>query len=142
MTRLYRSQRDKKISGLCGGLAETLNVDATLLRLVVVVTAVFSAGTVILLYILASIVIPKEPTPPNMYSNGFGQSSHDFSGHYSNVHGRPTYTERYDYAPPKQEHQEQAKSDLDAMMEDVEKKAMWKEIEELKAKLAKYEKGE
>lgn len=134
MTRLYRSQRDKKISGLCGGLAETLNVDATLLRLVVVVTAVFSAGTVILLYILASIVIPKEPTPPNMYSNGFGQ--------YSNVHGGPTYTERYDYAPPKQEHQEQAKSDLDAMMEDVEKKAMWKEIEELKAKLAKYEKGE
>lgn len=134
MTRLYRSQRDKKISGLCGGLAETLNVDATLLRLVVVVTAVFSAGTVILLYILASIVIPKEPTPPNMYSNGFGQ--------YINVHGGPTYTERYDYAPPKQEHQEQAKSDLDAMMEDVEKKAMWKEIEELKAKLAKYEKGE
>lgn len=132
MIRLYRSQRDKKLSGLCGGLAEVLNVDATLLRLVVVVTAVFSAGTVILLYVLASIVIPKEPLPPSHYGSGFGTPPPHYG--YSGPHSTNV--------PPRPQAAEPAKPDLDEMMNDVEKKALWKEIEELKAKLAKYEKGE
>lgn len=68
MRRLYRSQRDKKIFGLCGGLAEQLNVDATLLRLVMVAAAFFSGGAVIFLYVVASLVIPKEAFGP--YAGG------------------------------------------------------------------------
>ncbi|WP_438494958.1 PspC domain-containing protein [Paenibacillus sp. IHBB 3054] len=61
MTKLFRSERDKKLTGLCGGLARTLNIDATLVRLLVAVTAVFSFGTVALIYIVASLIVPKEP---------------------------------------------------------------------------------
>ena len=61
MNKLYRSRRDKHITGLCGGLAKAFDIDTTLLRLVLVVTAVFSGGSVIMIYLLASIVIPAEP---------------------------------------------------------------------------------
>lgn len=60
MTKLYRSRTDRKITGLCGGLAETLGFDATLLRLLVVITTLFSGGVVIGIYVLAALVIPSE----------------------------------------------------------------------------------
>ncbi|UQZ35388.1 hypothetical protein C2I18_18800 [Paenibacillus sp. PK3_47] len=60
MKKLFRSERDKKVTGLCGGLAQYLNVDTTLIRLIAVVAAFFSFGTVALIYIVASILVPKE----------------------------------------------------------------------------------
>lgn len=72
MTKLFRSERDKKLTGLCGGLARTLNIDATMIRLLVAVTAVFSFGTVALIYIVASIIVPKEPF------NGFNDDFHSY----------------------------------------------------------------
>ncbi len=131
MGKLYRSQRDKKLFGLCGGLAESLNVDATLLRLVTVVTAVFSAGTVIMLYVLACLVVPKEP----MNEFAFGHSAHSGERYAKPYHPTKGSTS-HPYAAPAEE------ANLDEMMKDIEKKAMSKEIEELKAKLAKYEKGD
>jgi phage shock protein C len=68
MKKLYRSQRDQKISGLCGGLASFSGLDATLIRLVTAVAAFFSFGTVLVLYIIASIIVPKEPH--NNFSDG------------------------------------------------------------------------
>lgn len=115
MSKLYRSQRDRKIFGICGGLSEHFNIDATLLRLLFVVTAFFSAGTVIPIYIIAGIVIPKESV---LQPAGFQPRSE------SVVH--------YETGP----------SSLDEMMKDVEKKAMKNEIEQLRAKIAQYEKGE
>lgn len=56
--RLYRSRYDKKISGVCGGIAEYFEVDSTMVRLLCVVS-IFALGTGILLYILASIIIPE-----------------------------------------------------------------------------------
>lgn len=121
MTRLYRSHTDKKLFGLCGGLAETLGVDSTLLRLIVVVTAVFSGGVVIPLYLLASFVIPKEPgLAPNFAHGGHGRYAHTAD-------------------PFMPRHEAKPQNNLDEMMKDIEKKAMWKEIEELRAKLNKYE---
>lgn len=61
MKRLYRSTRDKQISGLCGGIANYFNVDATFVRLLALVLALMSFGTFIMLYILATLVVPKEP---------------------------------------------------------------------------------
>lgn len=60
MKKLFRSERDKKVTGLCGGLAQYLNLDTTLIRLLVAAAAIFSFGTVALIYIVASIIVPKE----------------------------------------------------------------------------------
>ncbi|OMD21104.1 hypothetical protein BJP48_09695 [Paenibacillus odorifer] len=71
MKKLYRSQSDQKISGLCGGLARWSGIDATVIRLVAVTAALFSFGTVLIFYVIASIIVPKEPF--NSFSDG-----HDF----------------------------------------------------------------
>ncbi len=56
--RLYLSKTDKKIEGVCGGIAEYFEIDSTIVRLLWLV-AVFAFGTGILLYIIAAIMIPK-----------------------------------------------------------------------------------
>jgi phage shock protein C len=61
MNKLFRSTTDSKCTGLCGGIAEWLGVNSTLIRLLVVATALCSFGTVTLLYIISSILIPKMP---------------------------------------------------------------------------------
>ncbi|MFE4747456.1 PspC domain-containing protein [Paenibacillus chitinolyticus] len=61
MNKLFRSRTDRKLTGLCGGLAQYLNVDATIVRLIAVIGAVFSFGTFTLIYIIASLFVPKEP---------------------------------------------------------------------------------
>lgn len=58
--KLYRSRTDKKLAGVCGGIAEYFDIDATLVRLAVVILVVF-AGTGLLAYIVAAIIIPVEP---------------------------------------------------------------------------------
>lgn len=57
--RIYRSREEKVIAGVCGGLGDYLGIDPVLIRIVWVVT-VICAGTGILAYILAWILIPKE----------------------------------------------------------------------------------
>ena len=56
--RIHKSARDKRICGVCGGIAEYLNTDATLIRLAFVVIAA-AAGTGILAYFLAALVMPE-----------------------------------------------------------------------------------
>jgi phage shock protein PspC (stress-responsive transcriptional regulator) len=60
--RLTRSIKDKKIAGVCGGLADYLDMDATLVRLVWVMLAIF-AGWGLLGYLIAWIVLPVQPQP-------------------------------------------------------------------------------
>ncbi|MBX7065842.1 MAG: PspC domain-containing protein [Parachlamydiales bacterium] len=62
MKRLYRSRIDRKIAGVCGGLAEYLNTDPTVIRLIAVVVLIFTGFVpMFLAYILAWIIIPEEP---------------------------------------------------------------------------------
>lgn len=62
MKRLYKSRTDSKIAGICGGLAEYLEVDSTVIRLATVLAACFTAFVpVILAYILGWIIIPDPP---------------------------------------------------------------------------------
>ncbi len=56
--KLYRSDRDKMICGVCGGIGEYLNIDATLVRLVWALLGLSGSG--IIVYILAAIIIPRE----------------------------------------------------------------------------------
>ena len=55
---LRRSATDVKICGVCGGIAEYLGVDSNLVRLIWIAVSLF-AGTGILLYILAAVLMPK-----------------------------------------------------------------------------------
>ena len=60
--RIFLSRGDKKIAGVCGGLAEYLEVDSTLVRLGVVFLALITAVfPVVLTYIVAWLIIPPEP---------------------------------------------------------------------------------
>jgi phage shock protein C len=55
--KLYRSQTDKMIAGVCGGIAEYFGIDSTLVRLGWVLFT-FAGGSGILAYIIAWIIIP------------------------------------------------------------------------------------
>jgi phage shock protein PspC (stress-responsive transcriptional regulator) len=57
--RLYRSLSDKKIGGVCGGLAKYMDVDPTIIRILAVVGLL--CGVAFLAYIIAWMVIPVEP---------------------------------------------------------------------------------
>ncbi|WP_244226763.1 PspC domain-containing protein [Paenibacillus protaetiae] len=149
--------------GICGGLSDMLNVDVTLVRLLMIVLALISSGALILVYILAGIVIPKDP-----YS-GFGPGGYDdYYDGYGHQHGgfRKGGPQNFGggfggngsfgggsgsgshrsyggaYKNPPQDAGQFSSDQFDNMMDDLEKKALRREIEELKAKLAKYEKGE
>jgi len=157
MTRLYRSTRDRVMTGLAGGLSETLGIDSTLFRILLLVSIPFTGGAVIPVYFIAALVIPKEPTQYNPFGPGPGAPGGPYGGNYTGrpEHGHgphgphgsggygpygrdPKYNPNFDknnaYSAPD--------SGLDAMMKDIEKKALQKEVEELRQKLSKYEKGE
>ena len=56
--RLCKSNTDKKICGVCGGIAEYLNTDPTLVRLAFLVISL-AAGTSVLAYIAAALILPE-----------------------------------------------------------------------------------
>ncbi len=58
--KLYRSQTDKKIAGVCGGIAAYFGIDSTIIRLVWVLAVVFG-GAGLLAYIVAALVMPVAP---------------------------------------------------------------------------------
>ncbi|GKU76084.1 PspC domain-containing protein [Paenibacillus sp. L3-i20] len=161
MKKLYRSRRDKKLLGLCGGLSEMFNVDATLLRILLVVITIISSGMVIFIYLIAGLVVPKEPPvygafgphgpgPGNGYgggyTGGYGPQYGAKPGPHSDPYGQftnnnqPPHQNQWDPRYAKEEPIPNAQ--FDSMMDDLEKKALRREIEELKAKIAKQEKGE
>ena len=59
MKKLYKSNTQKMVSGVCGGIAEYFDVDPVVVRLLWVVFTFF-IGSGILLYILACIIMPNE----------------------------------------------------------------------------------
>lgn len=58
--KLYRSRTNKKLFGVCGGLAEYFEIDATVLRLILVL-AVVCAGVGLVAYLIAALVMPVKP---------------------------------------------------------------------------------
>jgi phage shock protein C len=59
--RLYRSQSDVKIAGVCAGIGEYTGVDTTIIRLLWVLGTLFSGGVLgIIMYIVCAFIIPKE----------------------------------------------------------------------------------
>ena len=62
--KLYRSDENKMLAGVCGGIAEYFGVDPTLIRLAWVVFSLLG-GSGLLAYILAAIIIPRDDS--NLY---------------------------------------------------------------------------
>ncbi len=57
--RLVRSRDDRWISGVCGGVAAYLGVDANLVRLVVVLGTIFGFGSLAIAYLVAWVLMPE-----------------------------------------------------------------------------------
>lgn len=176
MSRVYRSRKDRWITGLCGGLADSFGISSGILRLLLVIAIPFTSGAVILLYLIASLVVSKEPYQPHDpfhggwnsgyppgggYGPGPGPHGYEKDRRYSHQEFKRDFEQRFsghrgpfDAPPPPRgpqygnDNRNQAggygrmnESNLDYMMGDIEKKAMQKELDELRQKLAKYENG-
>ena len=59
--KLYLSNKDKKIAGFCGGLAQYFDVDSTMIRLIYVLITLVNLGLGILFYLIAWLVVPRNP---------------------------------------------------------------------------------
>ncbi len=63
--KLYRLIGDRKLAGVCGGLAQYLGIDVTVCRLATVgITLVTGVAPGLLTYLFAWIIMPVEPAPP------------------------------------------------------------------------------
>ncbi len=58
MKKLCKSSTDRKICGVCGGIAEYLGIDSTVVRLIFVIFGLVSVG--VLFYIIAALLMPQE----------------------------------------------------------------------------------
>lgn len=64
--KLYRSESDKKIYGVCGGIAEYFEIDSTIIRLLWLLATLFG-GSGILCYIICALVMPLKKEEPLEY---------------------------------------------------------------------------
>ena len=67
--RMMRSRTDKRLFGVCGGIAAHFDVDPNVVRLAVAALALFG-GSTIPLYILAALILPEEPVTAEFESLG------------------------------------------------------------------------
>ena len=58
--RLHKSDSDKKLCGVCGGIAEYFNIDPTIVRLGWIIFCL-AGGSGVLRYIIAALVMPEDP---------------------------------------------------------------------------------
>jgi phage shock protein PspC (stress-responsive transcriptional regulator) len=58
--RLYRSRKDRKIAGVCGGLGEYFSVDPVIFRIIWVIL-LLGAGSGLLAYVIFWLIVPEAP---------------------------------------------------------------------------------
>ncbi len=58
--QLMRSRKQNVLAGVCGGIGEYFNIDATVVRILWIISAMFD-GPGLLIYILCALIIPKAP---------------------------------------------------------------------------------
>lgn len=62
MKKLYRSTADKKIAGVCGGLAEYFNIDPTIVRVIFVILLLPGGLPGFIPYVILWVVVPIKPS--------------------------------------------------------------------------------
>ena len=84
--KLYKSGTDKKICGVCGGIAEYFNIDSSLVRLITVLLVIF-AGMSIWVYIIAALIMKPAPYYGG-YSNysSYDNSYYNYDGNNNNYY--------------------------------------------------------
>ena len=88
--QLTRSRTDRKIAGVCGGVAEYFRVDPTLVRIAFVAASVFTGGAFLLAYVVALVVMPDGPTPQSTWSQASAwQQGPTFPGNPNVPTGQP-----------------------------------------------------
>ena len=60
--RLTRNPDDRWIAGICGGLAEYTGLDATLIRVVLLVATLLGAGSLVVIYLICWLLVPQAPS--------------------------------------------------------------------------------
>lgn len=103
--QIFRNEHDKVIAGVSSGVAEYMEVDVTIIRLLFVLSTIFLVGTGILVYIVMWIVVPAKNDPAARFSkfNDFykGQQNNPFNpanpfaqpqGPAENINTNPGYT--------------------------------------------------
>lgn len=86
MKKLYKSRTDKKICGVCGGLAEYFGIDSSTVRIITVLLVLF-AGMSIWVYIIAALLMSPAPTYTNYTGYGYNYgtgSNYDYYNGYGN----------------------------------------------------------
>lgn len=58
--KLYLSDKDRKIAGICGGLAEYFGIDSTIVRILWALAVLVSYGTGFILYLVFWLIVPRE----------------------------------------------------------------------------------
>lgn len=61
MKKLYLSNTDRKIGGVCGGFGEYFEIDSTLFRILFVLVTVLSCGLGIIVYLAVWVIVPRKP---------------------------------------------------------------------------------
>jgi phage shock protein C len=60
--KLYRSKTNRVISGVCAGIAEYLNIDPTVVRLIYTLLTIFTAvAPFVIIYLIMWIIVPERP---------------------------------------------------------------------------------
>ena len=62
MKKLYRIQEGRKLASVCGGVAEYLNIDPTVVRVIWALCCLWG-GMGIVAYILCAVIMPEKPDP-------------------------------------------------------------------------------
>jgi phage shock protein C len=101
--RLYRCRQDRMIAGVAGGMAEYLEVDPTIVRILWLLS-IFLGGFTILLYIVLAFIIPLEPATGPMPAagdpSGTGDAADATTGVASDEATRTGWTAPAGWVPP------------------------------------------
>ncbi|HEX6358022.1 PspC domain-containing protein [Actinophytocola sp.] len=57
--KLRRSRTDRMVAGVCGGIANMFNIDAALVRILLVAATLLGFGTGAVLYVIAWLIVPE-----------------------------------------------------------------------------------
>lgn len=58
--KLYRSRKNSKLFGVCGGVAEYFDTDPTIVRLIALILLFISFGWAVIIYLAAAFIIPED----------------------------------------------------------------------------------
>ncbi len=95
---LYKSNTDKAVFGVCGGIAEYFGIDSLIVRLIFVLFCL-AYGSGLLIYVIAALVIPKKP---EYYQGGYASAQDPYSAAsnygYQNEQRRAPYDGQSPYS--------------------------------------------